>query len=340
MTCSAMVTPGLVLGLGRRRPQVGGDHHRGQLEQRRLGGRLLGEHVEAGPLDLAGPDGLGQRLLVDDAAPGRVDDAEAGLGLGQQVLPDQAEGLGVLRAGGRSRSRTRPSARRGPSARRPCAWPGRPRRRGRRPPAACRRPGPAGPPGRRPGPGRPRPRVLPCSSTPSHLDRSHLPATRAAWAWGMLRAWASSRAMACSAADRMFDWGALTTMTPRSVAAATSTLSSPMPARPTTTRSVPAASTSAVTVVAERMTRAWAPTTAATSSSGDRSELHVDLVAGLGHQVQARLGQLFGDQHPTHGVPFVRRSERTAAPPGRQEASPNSLASRETPSTRSSSPRA
>src|SRR5664280_3910247 len=65
------------------------------------------------------------------------------------------------------------------------------------------------------------PRVLPYSSTPSHLERSHFPATRAAWAWGMLRAWASSRAIACSAADRMLDWGALTTMMPRSVAAAT-----------------------------------------------------------------------------------------------------------------------
>jgi hypothetical protein len=86
----------------------------------------------------------------------------------------------------------------------------------------------------------------------------------------MLRAWASSSAMACSAADRMLDWGALTTITPRSVAAATSTLSSPMPARPTTTRSVPAASTSAVTVVADRMTSACAPTTADTSSSGER----------------------------------------------------------------------
>ena len=54
----------------------------------------------------------------------------------------------------------------------------------------------------------------------------------------------------------MFDCGAFTTITPRSVAAATSTLSSPMPARPTTTRSAPASSTSAVTWVAERMTSA------------------------------------------------------------------------------------
>ncbi len=35
------------------------------------------------------------------------------------------------------------------------------------------------------------PSVLPCSSTPSHLDRSHRPLTRAAWDWGMLRACAS-----------------------------------------------------------------------------------------------------------------------------------------------------
>ena len=49
--------------------------------------------------------------------------------------------------------------------------------------------------------------------------------------------------MVCSAADRTLDCGALTTITPRRVAAATSTLSSPIPARPTTTRSVPASST-------------------------------------------------------------------------------------------------
>jgi hypothetical protein len=72
----------------------------------------------------------------------------------------------------------------------------------------------------------------------------------------MFRACANNSAMACSAADRMLDCGALTTMTPRSVAAGTSTLSRPMPALPTTTRSVPAASTSAVTVVADRITSA------------------------------------------------------------------------------------
>ena len=122
-------------------------------------------------------------------------------------------------------------------------------------------------------PMRPRPmtpRVLSASSTPVQRLRSQRPCTSAAWAWGMLRAWANSSAMVCSAADRMFDCGALTTITPRSVAAPTSTLSRPIPARPTTTMSVAAASTSAVTWVAERMMRAWAPGTAASSSSALR----------------------------------------------------------------------
>src|SRR5580704_15591462 len=120
-------------------------------------------------------------------------------------------------------------------------------------------------------PARPRPTTpstLPCSSTPSHFERSHRPALSAASAWGMLRACANISAIACSATDRMFDVGALTTMTPRSVAAFTSTLSSPTPARPTTWSDVPAARTSAVTCVAERMISACAPTIASSSSVG------------------------------------------------------------------------
>ena len=76
------------------------------------------------------------------------------------------------------------------------------------------------------------PSVLSASSTPSHFERSQRPATSAAWAWGMLRAWASSIAIVCSAVVRMFDCGALTTITPCAVAASVSTLSRPMPARP------------------------------------------------------------------------------------------------------------
>src|SRR5918996_1038135 len=119
-------------------------------------------------------------------------------------------------------------------------------------------------------PTRPRPtmpRVLPYSSVPWNRRRSQPPLRRAAWAWGMLRAWARIRATVCSAAEITFDWGALTTMIPSRVAAATSTLSRPMPARPTTLRSRPASSTSASTLVADRTTRASTPPTAASSSS-------------------------------------------------------------------------
>src|SRR5215207_7814698 len=119
-------------------------------------------------------------------------------------------------------------------------------------------------------PTRPRPtmpRVLPYSSVPWKRLRSQRPARRAAFAWGMLRAWVRIRATVCSAAEMTFDWGALTTMIPSRVAAATSTLSRPMPARPTTLRSRPVSSTSASTRVADRTTRASTPATAASSSS-------------------------------------------------------------------------
>ena len=86
--------PGLVLGLDGRGAEVRGDHHGLQLEQGALRGRLLGEHVDGGALHLTGDDGVRQRLLVDDPAPGDVDDADPRLGLGQQVPADQAHGLG------------------------------------------------------------------------------------------------------------------------------------------------------------------------------------------------------------------------------------------------------
>src|SRR5919197_3718338 len=111
------------------------------------------------------------------------------------------------------------------------------------------------------------PRVLPYSSAPWKRVRSQRPWRRAASARGTLRAWASTRATVCSAAETTLDSGALTTMIPSRVAAATSTLSRPMPARPTTRRWPAAESTSASTMVAERTTSASAPATAASSSS-------------------------------------------------------------------------
>ena len=73
-----------------------------------------------------------------------------------------------------------------------------------------------------------------------------------------------------------------------------------MPARPTTIRSVPAASTASVTSVAERMIRACAPGIAVEQLVGGQPELHVDLVAGGAEAVEAPVGDLFGDQDASH----------------------------------------
>src|SRR5215475_8743371 len=81
---------------------------------------------------------------------------------------------------------------------------------------------------------RPKPRMpatLPLSSTPVNFDRFHSPALSDAAACGTLRATASSSAVASSAALTMLELGALTTITPALVAASTSTLSRPTPAR-------------------------------------------------------------------------------------------------------------
>ena len=106
-------------------------------------------------------------------------------------------------------------------------------------------------------PMRPKPRmpsVLSMSSMPLKFLRSQRPSASAPAACGMWRASASSSASVCSAAVTTFERGALTTMIPRLVAAATSTLSTPTPARATARRLVARAISGASTFVAERMT--------------------------------------------------------------------------------------
>ena len=110
------------------------------------------------------------------------------------------------------------------------------------------------------------PIVLPEISTPLKLLRFQVCARSVASAAGICLAAASNRATACSAAETMLLVGALTTITPRAVAAGTSTLSSPTPARATTFSRVVAASTSASTWVAERTSSASASATAASSA--------------------------------------------------------------------------
>src|SRR5215210_90182 len=97
------------------------------------------------------------------------------------------------------------------------------------------------------------PSVFSYSSTPLNSARSHAPPVREPCAWGTLRASASSSASVCSAAVITFDCGAFATITPRLVAASTSTLSTPTPARPTALRRSARPSRSASSCVAERI---------------------------------------------------------------------------------------
>src|ERR687896_1018602 len=97
------------------------------------------------------------------------------------------------------------------------------------------------------------PSVFSYPSTPLNFDRSHAPAVSEPWACGTLRASASSMASVCSAAVITFDCGAFATTTPLFVAASTSTLSTPTPARPTTFRRSARSIRSASSVVAERI---------------------------------------------------------------------------------------
>ena len=81
---------------------------------------------------------------------------------------------------------------------------------------------------------------------------SHLPALVEAEASGNCRAKANIIAMACSAVVMALPKGVFITTTPRAVALVTSTLSTPMPARPTTFNRGATSKTSRVTLVADR----------------------------------------------------------------------------------------
>ena len=65
-----------------------------ELEQRAVGARLLGEHVEPGRGDPALLQRGVERVLVDDPAAGGVDEDQVGAHLVQLRVADQAEGLG------------------------------------------------------------------------------------------------------------------------------------------------------------------------------------------------------------------------------------------------------
>ena len=97
-------------------------------------------------------------------------------------------------------------------------------------------------------------------------DASTAPARATACAAGMWRARLRMWPTVSSAAEMMFEVGALTTMTPAVVAALMSTLSSPTPARATTLSTGAAAIASASIFVAERTSTAFASASAASSA--------------------------------------------------------------------------
>ncbi len=99
------------------------------------------------------------------------------------------------------------------------------------------------------------PSVLPVISTPMKRFFSHLPACVEESAWGIWRASASIRLMACSAVVIELPNGVFITMMPLAVAAGMSTLSTPMPARPITLSFLACSRIFGVTLVAERMAR-------------------------------------------------------------------------------------
>ena len=103
------------------------------------------------------------------------------------------------------------------------------------------------------------PSTWPLSSVPRSFFFSHLPFFIDASAAGMLRASAIIIATASSAVVTAPASGVFITTMPRSVAASTSMLSIPIPARPITTRSFASSRLRAVARVADRTISAWWP---------------------------------------------------------------------------------
>ena len=181
------------------------------------------------------------------------------------------------------------------------------------------------------------PSTLPCSSTPSHLERSQRPATSAACACGMLRACASSSAIACSATERMFDVGALTTMTPRSVAAVDVDVVEADPGPPDDRQAGPGRQHVGRHLRGRADDQRVRADDRLEQLLGAQALLHVDLVAGVGQQVEPALRDLLRYQYPCHRGGLLTPPARMC---GQSCASAKRLANRDTPSTRSSSPSA
>ena len=87
----------LLLCLVSRRPEVRGHDDVVEREQRRVGRRLVHEHVEPGAGDDTGRQRAVQRVLVDEPASRDVHDVRGRLHAGELRVGDHARGLGSLR---------------------------------------------------------------------------------------------------------------------------------------------------------------------------------------------------------------------------------------------------
>ena len=166
---------------------------------------------------------------------------------------------------------------------------------------------------------------------------SHWPAFIEAVACGMWRASAISSAIACSAVVIVLPPGVFITTMPRAVAAGTSTLSTPIPARPITRSSWPAAITSAVTFVPLRITSASASAIAVEQLAGRDPGPIVDLDAARAFEdLEPLAGELIRYENLGHGLPLrcaaarscvARRSGARGTPVGpdrRKRSAPSS----------------
>ena len=125
-------------------------------------------------------------------------------------------------------------------------------------------------------PTRPRPTtpsVLPSSWVPVNLLRSHFPDLRLSLALATLRARASISAMVCSAVETVLPPGVFITTMPWRVAAGTSMLSTPTPARTIALSRVWSSRTSAVSCVPDRIAIPSASFRAVCSAGGSLASL-------------------------------------------------------------------
>ena len=147
-----------------------------------------------------------------------------------------------------------------------------------------------------------RPSVLPVSSTPMKRFFSHLPALVEADASGICRASANIMAMACSAVVMVLPCGVFITTTPRAVAERMSTLSTPMPARPTTFRLVAGVEQFARHLGGGADRKPVVRADDGAQFGRRQAGLQIDLDAAAAEDVHRGRGEFVADQDFGHGI--------------------------------------